>query len=1192
MGHIKKTNRLFATLMAVSVLASGINMPKSEKTLLTATAADSATPRITVDLNANDGRKASYARYATNWNVAGASSVSNTINGIKFTLSNGGSAGGDVRSVNCKLLQLQSGIYPYLTMDGVTINDTTSGGVIKLEISGLSAGTHSLKTWHSCVDNATVGTMKITVNGQTTASGVSCPTRVTDEDNAGIAYSTFNVSEGQTVTVLISPEGSGNAWLNAFELDGGDPINGISNISPSDKNSHHDREDGISWTAGKNAKSHNVYIGTDEAAVYNATTSSPEYKGNQTDTSYALDDSYISVNTYYWRVDTIDNSGNVIKGSVNSFNVNRLAFPTAEGYGRYARGGQGGKVVHVTNLNDSGEGSLRWALCDAQWQTDDWKGVPRIIVFDVGGVIELQSRLTIPDNAGSVYVAGQTAPGDGITVINYDFGGMGTSDLIIRDIRTRVGDMNGSSHGGMGLGSCNQSIIDHCSISWATDEGFSSRQAQNITFQWNIIGESLHDSVHYNGDNRDETETHAFAASISGYTGSYHHNLLINNTGRNWSLAGAMEQDAIHYGGQADITNNVVYNWMDRTTDGGVRRLNFVNNYYKAGAVSDTDLHVVSMDGNELGTSDMQKMYVSGNIMQKQDGSYALKATDNAWDKGKAKSGGKNSTDADVRSDTPFFESYVNTESAENAYKSVIAGVGAGGTSETGWDYIDARYIKEVSNGTYTYTGSKQGLKGIIDSQNDVGGYPNSSNFEHSTNGATNATNDTDRDGMPNVWEEEHGLNPNDASDGAICTLSADGYTNVEMYLNELIGDPVEFNGTTVKQGAVMDTNATYVFQNSGSGYYLEVADSEAAAGANVQQGSTGASGWKLKDGGDGYYYAYSEVGDGNTYLLDLDYGKADNGTNIGIYTDTAADAQLFKFIKNDDGTYTIATKPTQDTSCIGVASGSTEEGANVVQWAMDGSANQKWIANIRLSGNLIDEILIKESSLYSSWAIDDSLSEGDLVFGDRDVTYKTVPEELSGAELIVTPCDAKSLTGNLATVKAAEDIILYVGLDARVTSTPSWLSEYTLTDMTLVNSKDVVFKLYSKSVKAGDVENLGENGQSSGCVHYVALAATDKPVETTTTTVTTTVPETTTTTTAPDNDVLLGDADLNGTVELNDAVKIMCNVADGTANPLTEAEADAGDVYQRGDGISNMDALAIQKYLAQLIPSLPESIL
>ncbi len=1084
-------SKIFSVLLSVTMFAGIAQFPTGDETFNTVSAANTDDPRITVDLNANDGRKASYARNAENWIVVGGSAPSTTIDGLTFTLSNGGSVGGDVRSVNCKILQKMSGIYPYMTMDGATIEDGNSGGVLKLTISGLSAGTHSLKTWHSCVDNATASSVSITINGTKTASGVKCPTRVTDEDDAGMSYSTFTVSSGQTVTVLISPEGNGtmnNAWLNAFEIDGADPFKGISRISPENMESHHLRENGLSWTAGSGAVSHNVYIGTDHNTVYNATTSSACFKGNQTGTTYALDETYQSVYTYYWRVDEVNSSGNVTKGAVNSFNVARLAFPTAEGYGRFARGGQGGVIVEVTNLNDSGEGSLRWALCDEKWQTEDWKGVPRIIVFKVGGVIALQSTLCIPNNAGSVYIAGQTAPGDGITLINYDFGAMGSTDVIVRDIRVRVGDVSGKSTGGMGLNSCNHTIIDHCSISWATDEGFSSRNAQNITFQWNIIGESLHDSVHYNGDDRTQTEPHSFAASISGDKGSFHHNLLIDCTGRNWSLAGGAEQDAKTYGGWVDIRNNVVYNWRDRTTDGGVRRLNFVNNYYKAGAVSNTNMHVVSIDGDELGQGDVQKMYVSGNMMVGTNGSTILAASQNAWDAGKAVSNLYNCTISDVRSDTPFFESYVNTETAQNAYYSVIAGAGAGGTSATGWDYIDSRYIKEVTNGTYTYTGSKQGLKGIIDSQNDAGGYPNTSNFEHST--ACPA--DTDHDGMPDTWESEHGLNPNDASDGAKLTLSADGYTNVEMYLNELAGDPVEYNGTTTKQGTVIDTTHKYRIKNANSGLYLEVEGSVAANGTNVCQGNSGANGWTFEEADDGYYKLYSELGDGKTYLLDLDYGKVDNGTNIGIWGDTASDAQLFKFVDNGDGTYTITTKATEDASCLGIVAGSSEAGANVVQWACDGSANQSWILEIKidaLNGTLIQNFLVNDTNTYQYWSIDSSLSTGDLVFGDREgVTYTTVADELVGAEYVITSCDSKNFASNLATFTAGADIIVYVALDSR-TAVPSWLSDWTATSLTCTNSKEVTFNLYSKEVASGEIVTLGSNGQTSGCVNYTVMA-------------------------------------------------------------------------------------------------------
>lgn len=926
-GHTKKYAALAAAI-AVIAGCTGVTFSSSSAVLFSAEAADTGS-RIRVDINKNDGRKASYARNANNWLLVEGASPSYEVNGITFKLSNGGSAGGNVTGANNKKLQLQSLDYPYLTMDGAKIKDGDSGGVLKLEISGLSNGNHSLQMWHCNTDGYTNSNLSISVNGKKVMSGVKCPTNVKKESDAGISYVTWN---GSSVTILITPEGGGRqdvAWLNAFELDGSDPFNGVSNMYPDDQCAHLDASQGLSWTAGKNAQSHDVYIGTSYDAVFNADHNSKEFKGNQTAANYALNDSYSSIPTYYWRVDEVSDSGTV-KGAVYSFKVNRLAFPTAEGYGRFARGGRGGYVYHVTNLNDSGEGSLRYGL-------ETLKGA-RTIVFDVGGVISLNSVLCIPEDGGDVYVAGQTAPGDGITLINYTFGAMGSSDVVIRDIRTRVGDVSGKSMGGMGLGSCNNSIIDHCSVSWGTDEGFSSRSAANITFQWSIIAESLNNSVHYNADDRNDVERHAFAASISGYTGSFHHNLLIHNTGRNWSLAGAMEQDAVTYGGQLDIRNNVVYNWQGRTTDGGARRVQFVNNYYKAGPVSDTSLHLVAVDGNELNTSDMQMLYSSGNMKVAQNGTTLIGADEDEWATGKAISGGKNSTEADVRSDTPFFESYVNTQSAEDAYNSVITSAGA---NMPGFDYIDSRYLTEVKNGTYTYTGSKDNLQGIIDSQTDVGGYPNNSTFKGGT-----APVDTDQDGMPDAWETEHGLNPNDASDGAIVSLSADDYTNLELYLNELAGDPIEYNGNITREP---------------------------------------------------------------------------------------------------------------------------------------------------ITGNLIKTIEVKDTAYYSSWAIDTSLEIGDKVFGDRTVeksSFSEVPDKYKGAELVLTPCDSKNSDKDQAELTAAEDITVFVGFDSRIAAIPSWVNGFAKETETIKTTNGITFEIYSKDIKADEMITLGANGQASGVVNYIVLAA------------------------------------------------------------------------------------------------------
>jgi hypothetical protein len=801
--------------MTSALLTAGAVMPtqmpqhlNNVKSLITANAADTGS-RIRVDINKNDGRKASYSKNANNWLLVDGTSASYTVGSTTFKLSNGGSVGGNVRGVNNKKLQLQSGVYPRMTMDGAKIDNGDNGGILKLEISGLSNSRHSLQMWHCNNDGYSNSTLSVSVNGKKVASGIKCPTNVTSENDAGISYVTWS---GSSATILISPEGGGKqnvAWLNGFELDGSDPFNGVSNMYPADQEKHFEKTNKISWKAGTSAKSHNIYIGKSYDSVYNASTDSPEFKGNQVSTNYALDNTYSSIPTYYWRVDEVNDKG-VVKGAVYSFQTARVAFPTAEGAGRYARGGRGGYVYHVTNLNDSGEGSLRYGL-------ETMKGA-RTVVFDVGGTIQLKSVLCVPDDGGDVYIAGQTAPGDGVALQNYTFGALGSSDVVIRDIRTFCGDVSGKSMGGMGIGSCDYCIIDHCSVHWATDEGFSSRSASNITFQWNIIGESLNNSVHYNAGNRSDVERHSFAASISGYTGTFHHNLLIDNTGRNWSLAGGMEQDGSTYGGQLVIADNVVYNWQGRTTDGGVHRLDFVNNTYKAGAVSNTDMHIASIDGNELNTSDMQKMYVSGNQMLKTDGSAILKSTDDAWAAGKAVCGNKNATVNDVKSTKPFLEPYYfGLESANDSYSKVIKQSGA---NMPKFDKVDSRYQNEVKNGKYTYTGSRDNLKGIIDTQSDAEGYP-----VNWFKGGTLAK-DSDGDGMSDEWEIKHGLNANNPKDGTLVSLSADDYTNLEMYLNELAGDKVIYNaakepellnGTLIKSLSVNDADnfADWSIQNN-----------------------------------------------------------------------------------------------------------------------------------------------------------------------------------------------------------------------------------------------------------------------------------------------------------------------------------------------------------------------------------------
>jgi hypothetical protein len=438
----------------------------------------------------------------------------------------------------------------------------------------------------------------------------------------------------------------------------------------------------------------------------------------------------------------------------------RLAFPTAEGYGRFSQGGRGGRVIKVTNLNDSGPGSLRAAV--------EAEG-PRIVVFDVSGIITLESRLVIRKANSNLTVAGQTAPGKGICVRKYNFGMMGASHVIIRYIRVRPGDISGQTLDGMGMASSDDCVIDHCSISWTLDEAFSSRGAKNITLQRTLISEALNEAGH---KGYPPGTQHGYAASIGGDIGSFHHNLLAHCSGRNWSLAGGLSKPKNEYAGRLDIRNNVVYNWKNRATDGGAHEVNFVNNYYKPGPATNFFYALNAQYGGFPGT---QRYYFAGNIMpghfdatNERDGRIATTERD-----------GRLPSDYSPWSDAPFFESHVQTQSADEAYWDVLANVGCGFPA---LDKHDRRIIDEVRNGAYQYKGSKTGLPGLPDSQADVGGW------EEYPEAHRPADWDADNDGMPDTWETARGLNRRNPSD-ANGDRNGDGYTNIEEYLGWLVGE-------------------------------------------------------------------------------------------------------------------------------------------------------------------------------------------------------------------------------------------------------------------------------------------------------------------------------------------------------------------------------------------------------------------
>jgi hypothetical protein len=460
---------------------------------------------------------------------------------------------------------------------------------------------------------------------------------------------------------------------------------------------------------------------------------------------------------YYWRVDQEDAGGNITRGNIWYYRPRQLAFKDAEGYGRFARGGRGGKVVHVTNLNDNGPGSLREAVTNPIG--------PRTIVFDVSGIIQLNSRLVL--NQSYVTIAGQTAPGKGICIRSAPFGITG-NDCIVRHMRVRVGA--GATYDGMGLTGANHSIMDNCSISWTIDEAFSSRGAKHITLQRTLISEALNVAGH---QNYPPGTAHGYAATIGGDIGSFHHNLLAHCAGRNWSLGGGLDGNG-YYIGKLDIRNNVVYNWDNRTTDGGAHQVNFVNNYYKPGAAT-RHFYAFTLDHEGVGLGS-QQCYFTGNLMpgrfdeNTQTLGRRMRITNGAI------------VNYETFVDTPFFAAHVNTQTAGDAFKRVLSNVGA---TQPVIDSHDIRMLHETATGTYAYSGSVSGKPGLPDHQNDVGGWEAYPEVNRSENW------DSDQDGLPNWWERLKRLDIN-STPGDFSNANADperdGFTQLDDYLEFMGG--------------------------------------------------------------------------------------------------------------------------------------------------------------------------------------------------------------------------------------------------------------------------------------------------------------------------------------------------------------------------------------------------------------------
>lgn len=681
-----------------------------------------------------------------------------------------------------------------------------TSGATKLDvtISGLKAGHHSLQAYHNCVEyeenQGAIPDIDIYVNGIKVKEGVKQSIRKSKFAEAGQSYVEFDVTEGQSVTVsYVSTPKEGISYgrtyvtVNAFvfnEVDNSkialDPIPNSGEFHAGDGNGNVT----LQWTSPASAVKHHVLLGNDADNLSDyVITTEPVCDVTGLD----------PLKKYYWRIDEEDASGNISQGEVWLFQPARLAFPGAEGYGRFAIGGRGGSVYHVTTLDDNGddenpiEGSFRYGIKKVSG--------PRTIVFDVAGVISLKSRLTCSDKF--VTIAGQTAPGNGVMLRTCPFGMQ--SDGITRFLRMRLGHkkmINGlipkggdngngveyapeeagqteettlSGLDGMGMSGNDHAIMDHCSISWTIDEAFSSRSAKAITLQHTLISEALNIAGH---PNYSSGTGHGYAATIgagqnSGQPGSFHHNLLAHCEGRNWSISGGLDGGG-SYDGHHDIFNNVVYNWGHRASDGGTHELNFVNNYYKKGsATSQNYLLRHQFEGTGSGT---QRAYVSGNIREETSGSKTKDALNNTY---KYETSGGQVLNWEPWSNEPFFPSYANIETAEAAYKNVLSDVGC---TQPFFDNHDQRMVNETLNRSYSTKGVRSKKNGIIDTEEDTG----CEGFDLEKLGIVNATRandwDSDADGIPNWFEELTGTNAsvannNDDRDG-------DFYTDLEEYLN------------------------------------------------------------------------------------------------------------------------------------------------------------------------------------------------------------------------------------------------------------------------------------------------------------------------------------------------------------------------------------------------------------------------
>ncbi len=438
-----------------------------------------------------------------------------------------------------------------------------------------------------------------------------------------------------------------------------------------------------------------------------------------------------------------------------------IAFPGALGYGKYATGGRGGEVLFVTNLEDEGPGSFRYAA---------EKKVPRIVVFKVSGTIRLKTKLSIAANAT---IAGQTAPGDGICLADMPVV-LGGDNIIVQYLRFRMGDryqnrgmVDGSGSDDAFGGSKRKHImVDHCSMSWSTDEVCSIYGGDSTTIQWCMITEPLNYSYHFETGDKD-FEKHGYGGIWGGQHLTAHHNLFAHCVSRNPRFNGARlgaTQELV------DFRNNVIYNWGNNSVYGGEGgQYNIVGNYYKAGPSTNKQVNARIVNPSSTGDGKgYGQFFVANNQVAGND----LVTTNNLLGVAFSESQLKTPIDQ-IIIDKPFLTEWMPTETAYDAYLAVIDRVGAAYKRDT----LDWRIIKNVLETTGK----------IIDVQ---GGYAHGTSFDRTIAAWPDLKSghmplDTDEDGIPDDWEKKHGLNPHNKADATKSTIDP-LYNNIELYIHSI----------------------------------------------------------------------------------------------------------------------------------------------------------------------------------------------------------------------------------------------------------------------------------------------------------------------------------------------------------------------------------------------------------------------